>query len=58
MLKRELESLRDKRELLKRERKRQQIPTIAVVGYTNSGNAYFFTMFGDGPVTFDYSFIR
>ena len=32
-----LAKLSDQRKLVKKERKRRNIPTIAVVGYTNSG---------------------
>ena len=37
-----LDRLKEKRELLKRERKRHEIPTVAVVGYTNSGIEFMF----------------
>ena len=36
-LKRALDKLKDQREILKKERRRREIPTVAVVGYTNSG---------------------
>ena len=36
-LKKALDKLKDQREIVKKERRRREIPTVAVVGYTNSG---------------------
>ena len=38
-LKRELESVREKRQLLRNQRKSNQIKTAAIIGYTNSGKS-------------------
>ena len=39
-IKRELEKLAKKRNLLKCERKKREFPVVAIVGYTNCGNTF------------------
>ena len=44
-LRAELNKLRSQRELLRKQRRKNHFPTVAVVGYTNAG-IYMYTVLG------------